>query len=51
MFQRILQGIGYLNFAAVKGDVIYLIPGDDDWGLTVQDLTDEKFEYLRLVQD
>ncbi len=51
VFQRILQGIGYLNFAAVKGDVIYLIPGDDAWGLTVQDLTHEKFEYLRLVQD
>jgi hypothetical protein len=48
-FQRVLQGIGYLNFAAVRGDVIYVIPGDDAWGLTAEDLTATKFDYLRTV--
>jgi hypothetical protein len=33
----------------VKSDVIYVIPGDDGWGLTAEDLTASKFEYLRPV--
>ena len=49
VFQRLLQGIGYINFASVKGDVIYVIPGDDAWGLTAEDLTATKFDYLRPV--
>jgi hypothetical protein len=49
VFERLLKGIGYLNFASVVGDVLYLIPGDDEWGLTAQDLTATKFDYLRPV--
>lgn len=49
VFQRLLQGVGYINFASVKGDVIYVIPGDDAWGLTAEDLTATKFDYLRTV--
>lgn len=49
VFVRLLQGIGYLNFASVKGDVVYLIPGDDQWGLTAEDLTATKFDYLRPI--
>jgi hypothetical protein len=49
VYQRLLQGIGYLNFASITGDVIYVIPGDDSWGLTAEDLTAQKFEYLRPV--
>jgi hypothetical protein len=36
-----------VNFAAVKSDVLYLIPQDEDWGLTAADLQEPKFEYLR----
>jgi hypothetical protein len=48
-FGRILRGIGQVSFASVKADVMYLIPRDDGWGLTAQDLQHQKFEYLRQV--
>jgi hypothetical protein len=48
-FARVLAGIGQVSFASVKGDVMYLIPRDDGWGLTAQDLQHSKFEYLREV--
>ncbi|MFT3764156.1 MAG: hypothetical protein QM820_01345 [Minicystis sp.] len=48
-FARVLQGIGHVSFASVKGDVMYLIPRDDGWGLTLQDLQHQKFEYLRQI--
>ena len=41
---------GVVNFAFVKSDVFYLIPGDESWGLTMQDLQEEKFEYLRNIE-
>jgi hypothetical protein len=47
VFARILDGMGVVNFASVRSDVVYLIPRDDDWGLTVDDLAQEKFNYLR----
>jgi hypothetical protein len=47
VFQHIIEGLPHLNFASVKGDALYLIPRDDDWGLTAQDLEAPKFEYLR----
>ncbi len=47
VFGRILGGMGVINFASVTSDVMYLIPRDDDWGLTVDDLAQEKFKYLR----
>ena len=46
---RILRGMAQVSFASVKGDVMYLIPRDDGWGLTPQDLEQEKFEYLRVL--
>jgi hypothetical protein len=48
-FARILRGMAQVSFASVKGDVMYLIPRDDGWGLTPQDLEQEKFEYLRVL--
>ena len=48
-FARILNGLGVLNFASVQSDVLYLIPRDDDWSLTSDDLSENKFEYLRPV--
>lgn len=50
VFGRLLGGMGVINFASVKSDVMYLIPRDDDWGLTVDDLAQEKFHYLRALQ-
>ena len=38
-----------MSFSAVKSDVLYLIPGEPDWGLTEADLKAEKFEYLRQI--
>jgi hypothetical protein len=46
-FVRILHGLSRVNFAAVKSDVLYLIPGEESWGLTAEDLQQPKFEYLR----
>jgi hypothetical protein len=46
-FVRILRGLSKVNFAAVKSDVLYLIPGDETWGLTGEDLKAAKFAYLR----
>src|SRR5262249_7293800 len=43
-FARILRGVSQVSFASVKSDVIYLIPRDDDWALTAQDLSEPKFE-------
>jgi hypothetical protein len=47
VFGRILEGMGVVNFASVQSDVMYLIPRDEEWGLTADDLTAPKFEYLR----
>jgi hypothetical protein len=49
-FARILEGLSSVSYAAVKSDVLYLIPGDESWGLTPGDLTDPKFEYLRTIE-
>lgn len=46
-FARLLSNMGVINFASVRSDVMYLIPRDDDWGLTVGDLALPKFHYLR----
>jgi len=48
-FQRILWGLGILNFASIKSDVSYLIPRDVGWGLTLEDLAAPKFQYLRPI--
>ncbi len=49
VFHHLIEGLPYVNFASVKGDVMYLIPRDGDWGLTAQDLGHEKFKYLRQI--
>ncbi len=49
VFERLLQGVPLINFASVKSDVIYVIPGDDKWALTAQDLAEPKFNYLRPI--
>jgi hypothetical protein len=49
-FARILRGIAHVSFASVKSDVLYLIPRDDEWALTAQDLQEPKFEYLRMLE-
>lgn len=49
VFERLLQGAPLINFASVKSDGIYVIPGDDRWALTAQDLADPKFNYLRPI--
>jgi hypothetical protein len=49
VFGHILWSLGYISFASVKSDVLYLIPRDGDWGLTAQDLKDPKFHYLRKI--
>ena len=48
-FLKILRGLDRVDYTAVKSDVLYLIPGDESWGLTAEDLTDKKFEYLRKI--
>lgn len=49
-FWRILSGIKLLNFAMIKSDCAYLIPRDNGWGLTQQDLALAKFHYLRPLE-
>jgi hypothetical protein len=49
-FVAILRGLTCVSFASVKSDIYYLIPGDESWGLTNQDLADEKFAYFRKVE-
>jgi hypothetical protein len=49
-FVHILQGLSSVSYAAVKSDVLYLIPGEETWGLTAGDLQEPKFEYLRPIQ-
>jgi hypothetical protein len=48
-FVRILHGLSRVSFSAVRSDVFYLIPGAETWGLTAEDLTQEKFDYLRPI--
>lgn len=48
-FRRILEGLRWLNFAAIEADTMYLIPGTVDWALTQADLEDPKFQYLRQI--
>jgi hypothetical protein len=49
-FARILRGLAQVSFASVKSDVMYLIPRDDGWALTLQDLKAPKFDYLRVLE-
>jgi hypothetical protein len=48
-FGHILRSLSLVSFASVRADVLYLIPGDEGWGLTAQDLAHPKFHYLRPI--
>jgi hypothetical protein len=48
-FRHILQSLTAVSFASVRADVVYLIPGDESWGLTAADLALPKFHYLRPI--
>lgn len=48
-FTHVLRSITAVSFASVRADVLYLIPGDESWGLTATDLTQPKFHYLRPI--
>lgn len=48
-FGRLLTGMRSISFASVQSDILYLIPGDEAWGLTLEDLATPKFEYLRPI--
>ena len=50
-FARIFAGLGALNFASIKSDVVYLIPRDTGLGLTLEDLSKPDFDYLRPIED
>lgn len=49
-FARILRGMAQVSFASVVSDVMYLLPRDEPWALTLQDLQAPKFEYLRPLE-
>jgi hypothetical protein len=49
-FAHVLRSMSAVSFASVRGDVAYLIPGDESWGLTASDLALPKFHYLRPIQ-
>lgn len=46
-FARILQGVAKVNFASVRSDVVYLVPRDDAYALTPEDLATQDYFYLR----
>lgn len=46
----LLQGVPMVDFRSVVADVMYLIPGHDTFALTLDDLAQPKFEYLRQLQ-
>lgn len=47
VFRYLIEGIPLINFAWVKSNVVYVIPGDERWALTPEDLAQPKFHYLR----
>jgi hypothetical protein len=48
-FERVLAGIPNINFAVVDRSTMYLIPKENEWALTAEDLRHPKFEYLRPI--
>jgi hypothetical protein len=49
-FGLFIAALPDLNYASVRSDVIYLIPGQDRWALTASDLDGPRFQYLRAIQ-
>jgi hypothetical protein len=49
-FARLSTCVGWLNFASVESDVLYLVPGDDSYALTTEDLLSQNYHYLRSLE-
>lgn len=49
-FYNLLSVIPTINFLHVIGNAIYLFPSQDDQGLTQQDLSTERYSYVRQVK-
>lgn len=47
VFEALVALPPQFNFATVRADAIYVVPGDDDDGLTPVELADEGWSYLR----
>jgi len=50
-FSTMLNAMRKTSFASVRADTLYLIPREEDWGLTATDLSDPKFAYLRPIEE
>lgn len=48
-FARLVATFPLLNFAQVKADAVYLVPGNDRDALSASDLDGEGYEYLRAL--
>lgn len=46
-FARLIASFPLLNFANVEADAVYLVPGNDRDGLSMEDLRGGGYEYLR----
>jgi hypothetical protein len=48
-FGRLIATIPLLNFANVEADAVYLAPGSDEDGLSMEDLHGGGYEYLKML--
>jgi hypothetical protein len=46
-FARLIGSFPLLNFANVEADAVYLVPGNERDGLSMEDLHGDGYEYLR----
>lgn len=46
---KLIGAVPALSFASVKADAVYLVPGNDQDGLSSLDLADEGYAYLKLL--
>lgn len=49
-FAHLIHAVRTMQFAFVQSDVVYMIPNDDTFGLTADDLRADKFKYLREIR-
>jgi len=48
-FGRLIATIPLLNFAAVEADAVYLAPGSEEDGFSMEDLHGGGYEYLKML--
>lgn len=48
-FGRLVGTIPVLSFASIKADAVYVIPGNEQDGLSADDLISEGYEYLKML--